>query len=417
VEVVERGPQPADPLAGIPLVEEHEPDDDRDHAQPIEAGKGIRGSLAPPTRLGAGKGDDDWYSYLVQDPSTSLRTGPAGGDGVRELQVRLLPGPGADVALEIMDGDGRRMVLADEGRAGAPEEARGLTLALGQTIYLRVRPSPKAGPQKPADDQGYRLAISHTTAPPGSEVEPNDTPAQATAMTGPDANGTLARKKDEDWFAWPLPAGDGGVMKGTILRLELSGPGVGPEVRLLPAPDAGPLLVARAPSGADELRLRNVGLPEGARQLLIGISSPGLRRGSEGRYQLRLAIEPPLQGAEQEPNDTCERASRLAAPGEIAGFLWPGDVDCYQVAAAPEATISLRLQGDGCQADLLLPGERKAEGGAAEIRWDGSRASQAPGSAGRDPSPGIQVRVVPRSRTGCFDAPYRLLAQVRPGAP
>ncbi len=35
---------------------------------------------------------------------------------------------------------------------------------------------------------------------------------------------------------------------------------------------------------------------------------------------------------EVEPNDRCEQASVLPANGEVAGFLWPGDEDCFRLA-------------------------------------------------------------------------------------
>lgn len=415
VQLVDRQVGPAVQVVSQPLVEEREPDDDRDHAQPLEPGKGIRGSIEPGAASAAGgaagKADEDWYSYVVQDPAPAPEGGQPGvAPRPQELRLQLVPGPGADLSLEILDGDGARLLLLDD-RAAGQSEAAALVQRLGQSLYLRVRPSPRQRQPLSGEAAAYQLLVAQAAAPAGSEVEPNETPQQAQDVlggaplseAGADLSGLLQTKKDEDWFALMLPGGDGGAQRGAILRVELSSPGVVPALKLA-GEDGAVILEARGVG--EELRLRNAGLPPGARRVLVGVRALSLKKG-EGRYQLRVAVEPPLDGAEVEPNDRCEQASALPANGEVAGFLWPGDEDCFRLALPGPSTVGLRLQQEGdCQAELRLPGEA-GKAGATEL-------------AGLQRSGEVLVRVVGRSqknKTGCFEAPYRLQSQLGPPAP
>lgn len=433
VELVERRPAPArvDPALLPPggFAEEREPNDDRDHAQPIDAGKGLRGSVLPPAQGAAGKGDDDFYSYLVQAP------GGAADAAARELTVVLTGGPTADLTLEVLDGEGRRMLSLDERKKGEPESLAGLVMPLGQTLYLRVRPSPRmAGRAEwPGEDASYLLLVNERPAPQGSEIEPNDTPEQATVVPsapagqGVDLSGKVLGKKDEDWFVL-APAGGGGADggapgqgqgqgQGEILRVELTTPGVTPALRLWVlsqgqgAQERRQLLEVRAPQGSEELMLRNVALPEGAKGVLLHLRALSLRRlepgAAEARYQLRVTREPKLEGAEVEPNDACAQATPLQQGGDaVAGFLWPGDVDCFRlpVPAPLHATFRLQLPPGECQAELL-----PAEGAGKGERLPAELTVQA-GQAGSD----VLVRVAQRGARACFAAPYRLSVATQP---
>ena len=46
--VVVVDPRKVPPAPKLPLIDEKEPDDDREHAQPLEPGKGVKGTLGPP---------------------------------------------------------------------------------------------------------------------------------------------------------------------------------------------------------------------------------------------------------------------------------------------------------------------------------------------------------------------------------
>src|SRR5205807_2417521 len=131
--------------------------------------------------------------------------------GAQELAIRLAATAETDAALEIYDGDGKKMMAVDEGQRGFAEQVEGLLLATGQTIYLRVRPSSRErerAPVAPGADRSYLLTVSQVPAPPGSEVEPNDTPERAVEVAAGDLSGTLTWKRDEDWFAVTLDVPD-----------------------------------------------------------------------------------------------------------------------------------------------------------------------------------------------------------------
>lgn len=389
VEVVEgpgAGPAPLALPPSMPLLDEHEPDDDRDHAQPIELGKGIRGSVLPPTVGGAGKGDDDWYSYLIQGPDPALP---------QELKVQLVGGRGLHLLLDLYDGDGKRIAGAEGPGTGPPAELSGLLLKVGATVYLRVRARPPL-PASPAEAE-YRLLPTQVPAAPGSESEPNDTPEQATPIGGSDLSGVLSSKKDEDWFALPVAAPAQGA--GGILRVELHMSGVVPLLRIAAAgAEPGRSLVVQVLGAGEDLRLRNVGVPAGAKTMLLGIGALSYRKAAAAeRYHARVLFEPRLEGAEQEPNDDCQRPNVIGSEG-IAGFLWPGDADCFELRPNnPDpnrgpATIRPRLTlPPGCEAELV-PAEP-----LLKVRDRLLLQIRARGAAG-----------------GCFEAPYRLQVDVEP---
>lgn len=459
VEVVDSrpGPVPSSGLPGsgqlpkttIPVVDEHEPNDDREHAQPIEPGKGVRGSLAPPTALGAGKGADDWYAVSAGATATP-----------QLLRIEASGSPQADLSLELYDAGqtGSAQPLArldDHGRGEAEHVSLGVRPR--QVLLVRVRGSVAAGGTEPQAST-YQLLVQQSPAPPGSETEPNDAPEQATPATAEDLTGTLPWRGDEDF--WVINVADAiyrrattsdsaasppGLKAAAILRVELRTPGATPALRLLlePAADAAQAdggaaasaggfrklqfaLELTAPKGSQELRLRNVGLPAGTARAFIGVRTlapPVAKGGSEPRYQLRLGVEPQLEDAESEPNDDCAQASEpvLAATaggsseGSLAGFLWPGDSDCFRIRAAGgprRHTVQLILPGAGsdCRAALEW------------VRSDGVERAAGPADGGTS---SLQlkargdalVRVSSREHKTCFDAPYRLLVRSEPDRP
>ena len=96
VEMVEARPPivggpAASPAPAVQLGEEHEPNDDLEHAQ-LLAGQGIAGSLAAPTTLGAGKGDDDFFVFRSGRPNRfrELRPLKAAYRGTSSLVARAL---------------------------------------------------------------------------------------------------------------------------------------------------------------------------------------------------------------------------------------------------------------------------------------------------------------------------------------
>ena len=396
VEVVEADKR-APERVKLPLVDEKEPDDDVAHAQPMEPGKGVRGTLGGPK-------DVDVYSWM--NPGAPHDMG-----GFDYARVELTGVPGLDLALDVLDGDGKRLLTVNDGAAGEPEVIPNVGVDAAHTYYLRVH---EAGAAPKGDAaHSYELTVQTWKAAAGDEREPNDDVAHATPVvlangTSGDASGFFGRKRDEDWLSLSLagvPAKDGRA----TLRLELA-----------PAPDVAPSLKVTAADGKtvfaeargaknDELRLRNVGVEVGAGAVAMALRAVE-GRSPDTRWVLRVAVEPPLDGAEREPNNDVAHATPLmlsGGTGQLAGFLWPGDADVYKVAGVPpDAQLTFDVDGVD-KVDLKL--ERLGADGKAWVRADDAPAGQGellpPARAGE-----ALVRVSARARDTAFDAPYRLTA-------
>jgi len=415
VDPVKKSAQP------VPLVDETEPNDDVAHAQPLEPGKGIRGTIGepkPPVKKG-GKptSDEDVYSFLV--PGAPNPAGPPPKDGgavgpvsvgtaFDEARIELSGVPGIDLILDVLDGDGKKIVSVNDAPAGEGEVVPNLGVEPGRTIYLRVR---AAAPVK--GDKPYELVVRSGPAPLGDEREPNDDAMHATALPAGaslgDASGFFGRKHDEDWLALP-PGASAGTLRIEVTPVE----GVTPELRLVAGDGkSAPLVVARAGKG-EELRLRNAPLPTGGPAWLVLRAVDG--RNPDIRWALHLQSEPLLDGAEREPNDTIATANPLPFGGaaQIAGFLWPGDADVFHVTgAAADGLVTVELDGVE-RVDLKL--ERLGPDGRSLVKADdggAGRGEQLPPWPGGD----FYVRVTARSRDTAFDAPYRLSVGAAPAEP
>ena len=390
-----------------PLVDEKEPDDDVAHAQPMEPGKGIRGTVGGPK-------DADVFSWM--DP-----TPPRDMGGFDYARVELTGIAGIDLAVDVLDGDGKRLVTANDGGPGEYEVIPNVAVDPAHTYYLRVH---AVGAAKADPDHPYELTVQPTKATESDEREPNDDPAHATPVkltsgTSGDASGFFGRKRDEDWLSLSLagvPAKDGRA----ILRLELA-----------PAQDVAPSLKVTAPGGKelfaeargaknDELRLRNVSVDTAAGSVLIALRAVE-GKSTEARWVLRMGVEPPFDngsgGAEREPNNDAAHATPLPlanGTAQIAGFLWPGDADVYRVSgASPEAQLGFDVDGVD-KVDLKL--ERIGADGKTWVRADDAPTGQGellpPARAGE----GL-VRVSAKPRDTAFDAPYRLTVTMRDAPP
>jgi hypothetical protein len=173
---------------------------------------------------------------------------------------------------------------------------------------------------------------------------------------------------------------------------------------------AGDIVVAEARGGRGaELRLRNVGLGNANDALTIGLKALE-GRNLEARWTLKVAIEPPLEGTEREPNDIIGRATPITPGGSVSGFLWPGDVDIYCLprSGAP-GSFAFAVEGvDGVDLKLdLLDAAGQSTRRVDEQAVGGGEHLEPAGE-------GSCVRVTGRPRDSAFDAPYRLTAQPMP---
>jgi hypothetical protein len=415
VEVVDPATQK---LPKQPLVDEHEPDDDVAHAQPLTLGSGIRGTLAPPhTVKNRPAGDEDVYSWL--QPGTPATTSDASAvSSFDYARVELSGVPGLDLALEILDGDGHRLWLANDGGVGEGEIAPNVAVDPAHTYYLRVR---EVGTPKGDANHPYELYLATWHAGPGDEREPNDDAARATPIalggTSTDATGFWGKKRDDDWLrinVAGLPADKGNA----TLRLELTPvEGVAPQLRIMS--DKQVVGEARASRG-EELRLRNVGVDPAAGGLVVALRALE-GRSTEIRWVLRIGVEPTdpvgAGGAEREPDNDVAHATQLQLTGgtaQVSGFLWPGDSDVFHVQGVPaEALLQAEIEGLD-KVDLKL--ERIGSDGKVLVRADDAGVGQGemlpPWRAGDG-----YVRVLARARDTAFDAPYRLTVTTSEAGP
>ncbi len=398
VVVVDRAAPPTPSRPGsrdVALVDEREPDDDLAHAQPLEMPKGVRGTIAL-TAAGA-RPDEDWYQWVVA------------GAGRQVARVELSGVPGIQLGLEALDGDGQKLTASLDGGVGEAQVIPNLSVEAGHTYYLRVRAqaAKHGGAQPPPPARPYSLLVIAADETLGEEREPNDVVAQANPL-GADASGLFGRRHDEDWFQLEADAPDAGAPPGATVRLELSAvEGVAPSVRIA---DAAGRTIAEARGGkGDELRLRNAPLPAGP--ALVGLRAES-GFSTEARWTLRAQVEPPLEGAEVEPNDTRATATAVVAGRPVAGFLWPGDVDVFRLHADGPSLVRAQLDvPEKVDARLALLADK-----------DRARLLADDGGAGKGEalptvfSPGgdLFFRVSARPRDTAFDAPYKLTLTVEP---
>lgn len=407
VEVVQAPTSPAQRSApALPLGKEEEPNDTLATAQPLTMGGGIRGTLAEPhSTRGKLVGDVDLYSFMAPGAPSDMGS-------FAEVRLELTGVPGLALSLEVLDGDGKRL-LVRRGGVGAPIAIPNVAVEPAHTYYVRVR---EAKSPLGAKDQPYALTLQSAPAGSGEEREPNDTAAQASSIAltngqSGQAQGLFGGARDEDWLQLSL---DGLPAPAAWLRLELVPP-AGVTVSIKVEDAKGQRLATTRGLRDAELRLRNVGLDPASGPVRIALL--GLGGGPEARWVLRYAVEPPLNGVEREPNDDPARATPLVlanGAGSLAGFLWPGDRDCYRVSGAP-AEAQLRFEVDGVE-DVDLTLERVDSAGKVLSRADDNRVGQ-----GEVLPPALWgdglVRVSARVRDTAFDVPYHLTATVVPAAP
>ena len=361
-------------LGAGPSSPEVEPNDTVAQAQPL-AGPRIAGTIS----VGGTHTDVDLYRVDVPSPAS------AGADGGEAwvATVSLQAGDAA-VLLDVLD-DAGKPVLS---RVAAPHQlARVTNLRLDVAAVVRVRRVAKKGQPDVAADYSIegRCALATATL----EREPNDDPARANAI-GDTVTGTLD-PFDRDVFV--LPA----VAEGSTFELELGAmPELATELRVRRGNDV--VISARAGKGG-ELRMRNVPSGEG-----LVVQLRVLDGASDSPYALKLGAEAPLDAAtvEHEPNDDRARASHVslsAGTVDVAGYLWPGDVDFYcadtgfsaRVEAMPDVDFGLEtFDASGKSLTKVNAGKR----GSGEV---------VPLDAGAR-----CVKVSGLGRSTAFDAPYRL---------
>lgn len=407
VEVDKSRPQ----MPKVPFVDEKEPDDELTQAQPLAPSTGIRGTMAAPHPGKKGKLQSDVDLYAWMDPAA-----PRDAAGFDYARVELSGVPGLDLALEVLDGDGKRLVAVNDGGPGEPEVVTNVGVDPAHTYYLRVH---EAGVPHGDAAHPYELTVSSWAAAPDEEREPDDdaahaTPIRLTSGTSGQATGFFGRKHDEDWLTLSLAGVPAGPDGRALVRLELAPPeGVTAQLKVQGQKE---LFAEARGQKNDELRLRNVGVNVAEGTVAIALRAVD-GRSTDTRWVLRVGVEPPLDGAEREPNNDVAHATPMPltnGTAQLAGFLWPGDGDVYHVTGAPpDALVSFDVDGVD-KVNLRL--ERLGADGRSWVRADDAREGQGETLPPARLGDGY-VRVSAHGSDTAFDAPYHLTATVAQPAP
>lgn len=316
--------------AAGPLVPEKEPNDQLAQAQPLTAPAGVQGKIDRPK-------DIDLFRLLV----------PAGDRQTLRAQVSGLPD--LDLALDLLDQTGTRILGINDGKAGEPESISAITLSPG-TYFLRVREAPGKAPPRADAEHTYALTWQLRAVDPAAEQEPNDKTALATPLAiGQDLTGQLAWRRDEDYYklALVVPVVDGGAAPAGAaqppqqIRVDVGGlDDVALTVQVLDS--IGGKLIERRGGKGEPVTLRNLGVKAGEPFYYVVVR--GSDRNLEGRYSLRVQPEQGLGApSEQEPNDDKAHATPITPGAPMAGFLGPGDQDFYKLTLPGPHVLRVEL--------------------------------------------------------------------------
>jgi hypothetical protein len=360
-----------------PLEREAEPNDQRDRAKAVPVPGGVEGSLDR---------TDDIDFYRIE-------AGPARIAAVR-LRGPTAEEGGADLVLELYDGDGKSLARSDRGPAGTLEALPNFPLAQGAAYYASVSQFVKKGKRKkkkaatadagPAAGPSYQLTIEPLRPGTDEEQEPNEEAVQARPiLLAEEKTGFLGWGKDVD--QWKLDVT--GFKGGYVLDLSVDGvEGIALAVDVLAAD--GRVLVARKGQKDRSLLVRGL-LPEMGAQVYTARVS-GSRSNPEQAYRIRSSSRSLVDTDEAEPNDDAEHAV-AAGPlgdgvtGERRGFLDGGDTDVYRFEAGREAvgfTVAVEPPA-GADVVLRVLGPSGAEIASADNGKAGQREEIAGLSVGR----------------------------------
>jgi hypothetical protein len=278
-------------------------------------GKAALASEAPATGEVIGyygwRRDQDWYRV-------ALASVPEGS--VLSLDLEAVPGVAA--SLLVYDAAERKLIES-RGRSEERVAVRNVRLSPGDPhIYVVVR----ADSGRNATVR-YNLRLRAELPRGGSELEPNDDPAHAQAISDGDTLGFLGRG-DVDVYRYNGKAG------ATELDIEVTPPErVDAKLEVLRENDG--FLLARADAGKRHEPERIANLFVAGGPVLIRLSAGRGDGNSDEPYHLTVASRPLEPGAEREPNGTTAEATVLPSGVAGNGLIFPrGDVDVWKTPLA-----------------------------------------------------------------------------------
>jgi serine/threonine-protein kinase len=257
------------------------------------------------------------------------------------------------------------------------------------------------------------LVMRHDTQSRGTELEPNDTAAEATTLTlGRAMQGQLGKRidathGDRDFYAFDLPARSPGEQ--SLLRLRVSAlPSMATCALLYQPGFAGALGQYCVGRPGRELDLRALQLPPGHYLLAVmqdldpyGGVQPQIQESISDSYTVVAESAIAEAGSETEPNDHVASATPLAIDRPCSARIgWTHDEDVFCVAAEVAAPIRWTVRPAGREGGVLeatrLRGDEEA-GAPVRIHLDeGGKRSAADVVGPWQSAPVVRSATAPR---------------------
>ena len=237
---------------------EQEPNDDKGHATPIQAGATVSGFLAA--------GDQDWYKLTLPSPQL--------------VRAELSCPERVNVKIAVHDAGGMELYHVDEAGRQEPEVVTDAWLPAGDS-YLRVY----AGKGESNTDQPYQLSVRTTPDDGTWEHEPNNSAPRATPWPAgaPLLRGMIAPKGDEDWFRVPPPPGGVKGIVATVRPIERV------DLQLFLADDARNMVKAQGSGDAE--RVLRAPIDPSKTYYLVVKDAKGKESNPRDSYELHLTFE------------------------------------------------------------------------------------------------------------------------------
>ena len=190
------------------IAEEAEPNDSREEANHIDAGREITGFFSPAFNwMNTGKEnlhrEEDWYAFTVGLKSDAPVLMDASLSGVR----------GVNSVLCLYDEEGNELASSDNGGVGEPETITGAGIQKSGSYYIMAASRNYSA----NSDEPYTLNTTIREHDSGVEMEGNDDVESANTIVNNLISGRINSKNDRDMFRYPADAPG-------IYRIELKSP-------------------------------------------------------------------------------------------------------------------------------------------------------------------------------------------------
>jgi len=304
-------------------VNESEPNNTFAQAQTITPDVLIVGRLDP-------AGDVDFFSFSAA----------AGQRLTVDINARSLTPPSeADTVVTLFDSNGQPLAENDDA-GGSLDSFLTFEIPRSGQYVVRIRNfSPKGG-----SSYTYEALITLTGAappPPGAvtESEPNNSPAQATAITpNVTVSGTINPAGDVDFFSFEARRGQQLVIDLDARSLTPSSP-LDTIVTLYDG-NGRQLAENDDAEGSTDSRLRFT-IPADGRYIFRVRSFDG-KGGPDYRYRATVTLSGAARPQESEPNDQFAQANRLAPDTPMMGTIDPaGDADVFFFDSERGRTVTI----------------------------------------------------------------------------